>query len=146
MLASSVDESGAPNDSTLDSGIKLPPGAEIFPVEVTLLHPTQLAVGMQQVCWLVCCVSDLRVIERKAGSRRLSPVADVFPVEVTLPTHAHTNAHPDAHTYTQTHTTWTQVQAKMGKVQKKAAKGPEALDTWLRKNPVPVVLGPGQVM
>lgn len=32
----------------LDSGIKLPPGAEVFPVDVLQLRPTQLAVGMQQ--------------------------------------------------------------------------------------------------
>lgn len=33
----------------LDSGIKLPPGTEIYQIDVLDLHPTQLAVGMQQV-------------------------------------------------------------------------------------------------
>lgn len=35
-----------------------------------------------------------------------------------------------------------QVHEKMKKLQKKAAKGPEALDKFLRNHPVPVVLGP----
>jgi hypothetical protein len=34
----------------------------------------------------------------------------------------------------------------MQKVKKKAAKGKEALDAFLRANPVPVVIGPGRVL
>lgn len=81
-LASSA--GGDDGDNDCDSGIKLPPEAELFPAEVLLLRPTQLAVGMQQV------------------------------------------------------------RVKMAKVAKKQAKGAEALDTFLRKNPIPVVIGPGQ--
>lgn len=36
-------------EQVLDSGIKLPPGVELFPAGVLQLRPTQLAVGMQQV-------------------------------------------------------------------------------------------------
>ncbi|GBF97955.1 hypothetical protein Rsub_10628 [Raphidocelis subcapitata] len=45
-LASSAEGDGEP---VTDSGIKLPPDAELFPAEVLLLRPTQMAVGMQQV-------------------------------------------------------------------------------------------------
>lgn len=34
----------------LDSGIRLPPGTQTYQIDVLDLHPTQLAVGMQQVC------------------------------------------------------------------------------------------------
>lgn len=37
-------------EHVLDSGIKLPPGTETYQIDVLDLHPTQLAVGMQQVC------------------------------------------------------------------------------------------------
>lgn len=36
-------------EHVLDSGIKLPPGTPIYQISVMDLHPTQLAVGMQQV-------------------------------------------------------------------------------------------------
>ncbi|KAI8466400.1 MAG: ParB/Sulfiredoxin [Monoraphidium minutum] len=87
-LASSLGDDGLPrrDEAVLDSGIKLPPGAELMAVQVDDLRPTQLAVGMQQVG------------------------------------------------------------VKMAKARKKAAKGPAALDAWLRAHPIPVVLGPGQAM
>ena len=36
-------------EHVLDSGIKLPPGTQTYQINVLDLHPTQLAVGMQQV-------------------------------------------------------------------------------------------------
>jgi hypothetical protein len=48
LASSEGDPSGARDEPVLDSGIKLPEGAELFAAEVVLLHPTQLAVGMQQ--------------------------------------------------------------------------------------------------
>jgi hypothetical protein len=46
-LYSSASDWGA--EHTLDTGIKLPPGTPTSKVAVLDLHPTQLAVGMQQV-------------------------------------------------------------------------------------------------
>lgn len=41
-----------------EASIQLPPNAELFKVDVMEdLHPTQLSVGMQQVCLPICvCV------------------------------------------------------------------------------------------
>lgn len=50
-LASTLGEDGRPEreESVSDTGIKLPPGAQIFKADIAALRPTQLAVGMQQV-------------------------------------------------------------------------------------------------
>ena len=87
-IASSTDaqQQHSPDEPTLDSGIRLPPGADVFPVEIAVLRPTQLAVGAHMVG------------------------------------------------------------VKAAKVRRKLAKGPAALDAFLRANPVPVVVGPGQAL
>jgi hypothetical protein len=141
-------------------GIKLQPDTPLFQLPVDQLHPTQLAVGMQQVCVLcvvcVVCVGDGGVglsAAETGGCRGLTCWGEcdtnvlrlrAAPVERKPRTltqafnHAHKKTTTPLHTQPQH-----QVHEKMDKLTRKQQRGPEALGAFLRAHPVPVVLGPG---
>lgn len=77
-LYSSTSDWGA--EHTLDTGIKLPPGTPTCKVAVLDLHPTQLAVGMQQVHEKMAKVAK----KQQKGPEALEKFLQGHPVPVVL--------------------------------------------------------------
>ncbi|KAF6256950.1 ParB/Sulfiredoxin [Scenedesmus sp. NREL 46B-D3] len=77
-LYSSTSDWGA--EHTLETGIKLPPGTPTYKVAVLDLHPTQLAVGMQQVHAKMSKVAN----KQQKGPQALEKFLQGHPVPVVL--------------------------------------------------------------
>eukprot|EP00882_Tetradesmus_deserticola_P033200 GHRQ01037904.1.p1 GENE.GHRQ01037904.1~~GHRQ01037904.1.p1 ORF type:complete len:230 (+),score=45.40 GHRQ01037904.1:131-820(+) len=67
-------------EHTIDTGIKLPPGTLTYKIAVLELHPTQLAVGMQQVHAKMSKVAK----KQQKGPEALEKFLQSHPVPVVL--------------------------------------------------------------